>query len=118
MAAVVQEDAANNLQVTANLTGANCVVLNLTGQAIGSVLQLENSDGTIKLMAQAPTPDYATLDTEYTFTGKSCGTEDNGSGTLSKTAANVVVRPGETTAISPATHMLFERARQALETWR
>jgi hypothetical protein len=118
MAAVVQENAANNLQVTANLTGANCVVLNLTGLAIGSVLQLENSDGTITLMARAPTPDYATLNAEYTFTGKSCGTEDNGKGTLSKTAANVVVRSGEKSAISPETHMLFEKARQALESWK
>ncbi len=115
MSAVVQEDASNDVTFTANLTGGSCSTLNLTGVAIGSLLELENSGGTITMMAQAPTPDYATLNVDYEFTGNSCGTVDHGTGTLSQTAANVVVRSSEKSPITPETHMLFENARNALK---
>jgi hypothetical protein len=106
--AVVQEDASNNLQVTATLTGGGCSMLNLTGTAIGSVLKSENADGAITLLAQAPAPTYATLNAQYKIGGTSCGLADNGTGTLSKLAANVV-RANDKAQPNPATHSLFEK---------
>jgi len=112
--AVVQEDATNDLLVTANITGGACGALNnMTGQAIGSVLQFQTSDGLISFAAQAPLPTYATLATEYAFTGETCGTEDNGMGTLTLNTSNAI-RSNAKVQITPAMHMLFEKARESL----
>ena len=80
--AAIQEDANNNLQANISLTNGGCSLLNLTGIAIGSILDLENADGTIGFVAQASDPTYATLGTSYQIGGTSCGLADNGSGTL------------------------------------
>ncbi|MGA8145503.1 MAG: hypothetical protein WB987_16565 [Candidatus Acidiferrales bacterium] len=110
--ALVQEDATNNLQVTANLTNGGCVVLNLTGTAIGSVLQLENANNTITILAQAANPNYATLTTAYTVGGTTCGTADDGTGSLSKTTANVVAHSDANHQLNPMTSSLFEKIRE------
>jgi hypothetical protein len=115
IAAVNQEDSSNDLQFTATLTGGGCSMLNLTGKAIGSVLQLANSDKTITLVAQASAPTYAALAVEYTIGGTGCGLADHGTGSISKSAANVVLRYGEKTVINPVMHSLFEKARELMQ---
>jgi hypothetical protein len=119
IAAVNQEDSSNDLVFTATLTGGGCSTLNLTGKAIGSVLQLANANNSITLIAQAADPTYATLAVEYTIGGTTCGLADHGTGSLSKTAVNVVVhRSGEKPAINPVMHSLFEKIRELLATDR
>ena len=114
ISAVVQEDASNDLQVTANITGGACGALNnMTGQAIGSILQFQTADGLISFAAQAPLPTYATLATEYAFTGETCGTEDNGTGTLTLNTSSAV-RSTAKAQITPTMHALFEKARESL----
>ena len=67
------------------------------------------------VIAQAADPTYATLAVEYIIGGTSCGLADNGTGTLSKTAVNVVVhRSGEKPAINPVMHSLFDKIRELL----
>lgn len=104
---VVQEDAVNSLQVTASLTNGGCSTLNLTGTAIGSLLQLANTDANITWLERASDPTFASFAANYTIGGTSCGLADNGSGTLSKTTA--AVRPGPNGPTNPATHALFEK---------
>ena len=105
---VVQEDALNSLQVTASLTNGGCSTLNLTGTAIGSLLQLANTDANITWLERASDPTFASFATDYTIGGTSCGLADNGSGTLSKTTAGAV-RAGTNGPTNPATHVLFEK---------
>jgi hypothetical protein len=107
----VAEDASNNLVANATLTNGGCSMLNLTGLAIGSVLDLENVDGTIAFVAQASDPTYATLATRYEIAGTSCGPADNGSGTLSKVVPAVVGHSKAGTKISPLTNSLLEKIR-------
>jgi len=115
IAAINQEDSSNDLVFTASLTGGGCSTLNLTGKAIGSVLQLANADNSITLIAQASDPTYASLKLEYTIGGTTCGLADHGTGTLSKSAANVAVhRSGEKPATNPVMHSLFEKIRELL----
>ena len=105
----LQEDTSNNLQANISLTNGGCSMLNLTGTAIGSILDLENADQTIGFVAQASDPSYATLATSYQIGGTSCGLADNGSGTLSQVAPAVVSRPKASTKISPLTNSLLEK---------
>lgn len=111
--AAVQEDASNNLQANATLTNGGCSMLTLTGTAIGSVLQLENIDGTIAAVAQASDPTYATLATQYQVGGTSCGLADNGTGTLSKLVPAVVGRSKASARVStpanPLSHSLLQK---------
>ena len=111
--AAIQEDSANNLEANITLTNGGCSMLNLTGTAIGSVLQLENVDGTIAFVAQASDPTYATLTTRYKIGGTSCGTADNGTGTLSKLVPAVVGGSNASSQISnapkPLTQALLEK---------
>jgi hypothetical protein len=114
LSAVVQEDATNDLLVTANITGGACGALNnMTGQAIGSVLQFQTSDGLISFVTQASLPTFATMITGYAFTGQTCGTEDNGSGTLTLNTSSAV-RSTAKTQITPEMHVLFGKARESL----
>jgi hypothetical protein len=108
----IQEDANNNLQANISLTNGGCSVLNLTGIAIGSVLDLESADQTIGFVAQASDPTYATLGTSYQIGGTSCGLADNGSGTLSKVASAVVGRSNEGTKINPLTNSLLQKTQE------
>jgi hypothetical protein len=116
--AAIQEDSANNLQANVTLTNGGCSMLTLTGTAIGSVLQLENTDGTIAFVAQASDPTYATLAAQYQIGGTSCGLADNGSGTLSKLVPAVVGRSSASTQVStranPLTRALLEKTRENL----
>jgi hypothetical protein len=116
--AAIQEDSANNLQANITLTNGGCSMLNLTGTAIGSVLQLENTDGTIAFVAQASDPTYATLATKYEIGGTSCGTADNGMGTLSKLVPAVVGRSNansqDSTWVNPLTQALLKKVRENL----
>jgi hypothetical protein len=105
---VVQEDALNSLQVTTSLTNGGCSTLNLTGTAIGSLLQLANADSNITWLERASDPTFASFATNYTIGGTSCGLADNGSGTLSKTTTSAV-RAGANGPTNPATHVLFEK---------
>ena len=105
----LQEDTSNNLEANISLTNGGCSMLNLTGTAIGSILDLENADQTIGFVAQASDPSYATLATSYQIGGTSCGLADNGSGTLSQVAPAVVSRPKASTKISPLTNSLLEK---------
>jgi hypothetical protein len=107
--AAIQEDATNGLQANISLTNGGCSMLNLTGTAIGSVLDLETADQTIGFAAQASDPSYASLNTSYQIGGTSCGLADNGSGTLSKVASAVVGRPNASTKINPLTNSLLEK---------
>jgi hypothetical protein len=109
--AAIQEDATNNLQANISLTNGGCSMLNLTGTAIGSVLDLESADQTIGFAAQASDPTYASLATSYQIGGTSCGLADNGSGTLSKLVPNVVSRPNASAKVSanPLTNSLLEK---------
>jgi hypothetical protein len=110
--AAIQEDASNNLQANISLTNGGCSMLNLTGIAIGSVLDLESADQTIGFVAQASDPTYATLATSYQIGGTSCGLADNGSGTLSKVVPAVVSRPNASTKINPLTNSLLQKAQE------
>jgi hypothetical protein len=116
--AAIQEDSANNLQANVTLTNGGCSMLTLTGTAIGSVLQLENTDGTIAFVAQASDPTYATLAVQYEIGGTSCGLADNGSGTLSKLVPAVVGRSSASTQVSTRanalTRALLEKTRENL----
>jgi len=105
----LQEDTSNNLQANISLTNGGCSMLNLTGTAIGSILDLENADQTIGFVAQASDPSYATLATSYQIGGTSCGLADNGSGTLSQMAPAVVSRPKASAKINPLTNSLLAR---------
>lgn len=107
--AAIQEDASNNLQANISLTNGGCSMLNLTGTAIGSILDLESADQTIGFVAQASDPTYASLATSYQIGGTSCGLADNGSGTLSQIASAVVSRPKTSTKINPLTSSLLAR---------
>jgi hypothetical protein len=107
--AAIQEDANNNLQANISLTNGGCSMLNLTGIAIGSILDLESADQTIGFVAQASDPTYATLPTSYEIGGTSCGLADNGSGTLSRVTANVVRRPQTSTMVNPTTTSLLKK---------
>jgi hypothetical protein len=109
--AAIQEDASNSLQANVSLTNGGCSMLNLTGAAIGSVLDLQNVDGTIAFVAQASDPTYATLATRYEIGGTSCGPTDNGSGTLSKVVPTVVGHSKASTKINPLTNSLLEKTR-------
>jgi hypothetical protein len=116
--AAIQENSANNLEANITLTNGGCSMLNLTGTAIGSVLQLENTDGTIAFVAQASDPTYATLATKYEIGGTSCGTADNGMGTLSKLVPAVVGRSNASsqdgTWANPLTQALLKKVRENL----
>ena len=107
--AAIQEDANNNLQANISLTNGGCSMLNLTGIAIGSILDLENADQTIGFVAQASDPTYATLGTSYQIGGTSCGAADTGSGTLSQASPNVVRRPKASAKINPLTNSLLKK---------
>jgi hypothetical protein len=107
--AAIQEDASNNLQANISLTNGGCSMLNLTGTAIGSILNLESADQTIGFVAQASDPTYATLATSYQIGGTSCGLADNGSGTLSKVLPAAVSRPNASTTINSLTNSLLEK---------
>jgi len=110
--AAVQEDAANNLEANLSLTNGGCSMLNLIGGAIGSVLGLENTDGTIVFLAQASDPTYASLATQYEIGGTSCGLADNGSGTLSQVVAASRSRSSASSQTNPLSGALLERARR------
>ncbi len=110
--AAIQEDALNNLQANISLTNGGCSMLNLTGTAIGSILDLESADQTIGFVAQASDPTYATLATSYQIGGTSCGLADNGSGTLSKVASAVVGRSNAGTKINPLTNSLLQKTQE------
>jgi hypothetical protein len=116
--AAIQENSANNLDANITLTNGGCSMLNLTGTAVGSVLQLENGDGTIAFVAQASDPTYATLATQYEIGGTSCGTADNGMGTLSKLVPAVVGRSKansqDSTWVNPLTQALLKKLRENL----
>jgi hypothetical protein len=112
--AAIQEDATNGLQANISLTNGGCSMLNLTGTAIGSVLDLESADQTIGFVAQASDPTYATLATSYQIGGTSCGLADNGSGTLSKVASAVVGRSNAGTKINPLTNSLLQKTQENL----
>ena len=105
---VVQESALNLLQVTTSLTNGGCAMLNLTGTAIGSLLQLSNADSTITWRERASDPTYSSIAADYTIGGTSCGLADDGSGTLSNTSSNAI-RAGGKSQVDPATHALFEK---------
>jgi hypothetical protein len=112
--AAIQEDATNNLQANISLTNGGCSMLNLTGTAIGSILNLESADQTIGFVSQASDPTYASLATSYQIGGTSCGLADNGSGTLSKVVPNVVSRPKASTKINPLTNSLLQKTQENL----
>jgi hypothetical protein len=116
--AAIQEDSANNLQANLTLTNGGCSMITLTGTAIGSVLQLQNGDGTIAFVAKASDPTYATLSTQYEIGGTSCGTADNGMGTLSKLVPAVVGRSNassqDSTWVNPLTQALLKKVRENL----
>ncbi len=107
--AAIQENASNNLEANISLTNGGCSMLNLTGIAIGSILDLQNADQTIGFVAQASDPTYATLGTSYQIGGTSCGLADNGSGTLSKVVPAVVGRSNASTNINPLTNSLLKK---------
>jgi hypothetical protein len=108
----LQEDTSNNLQANISLTNGGCSMLNLTGTAIGSILDLENADQTIGFVAQASDPSYATLATSYQIGGTSCGLADNGSGTLSQVSPAVVSRPKASAKINPLTNSLLQKVQE------
>jgi hypothetical protein len=110
--AAIQEDASNNLEANISLTNGGCSMLNLTGTAIGSILDLENADQTIGFVAQASDPSYATLGTSYEIGGTSCGLADNGSGTLSQVSPAVVSRPKASAKINPLTNSLLQKIQE------
>jgi hypothetical protein len=110
--AAIQEDANNNLQANISLTNGGCTMINLTGTAIGSILELETADQTIGFVAQASDPTYATLATSYEISGTSCGLADNGSGTLSQVVPNVVSRPKTSAKINPLTNSLLQKVQE------
>jgi hypothetical protein len=112
--AAIQEDASNNLQANVSLTNGSCSALNLTGTAIGSILDLENVGGTIAFVAQASDPTYATLATGYEIAATSCGLADNGSGTLSRVVPAAVGHSKASIKISPLTNSLIEKTRANL----
>jgi hypothetical protein len=107
----LQEDATNNLQANISLTNGGCSMLNLTGTAIGSILNLESADQTIGFVSQASDPTYASLATSYQIAGTSCGLADNGSGTLSQVVPAVVGRSNASAKVSanPLTKSLLEK---------
>src|ERR1700746_398513 len=107
--AAIQEDATNNLQANISLTNGGCSMLNLTGTAIGNILDLESADQTIGFAAQASDPTYASLATSYEIGGTSCGTADNGMGMLSKLVPAVVGRSNASTKINSLTTSLLEK---------
>ncbi len=107
----IQEDANNNLQANISLSNGGCSMLNLTGIAIGSILDLETADETIGFVAQASDPTYASLATSYEIGGTSCGLADNGMGTLSQVVPNVVKRPNTSAKINPLTNSLLQKIR-------
>jgi hypothetical protein len=109
--AAIQEDATNNLQANISLTNGGCSMLNLTGTAIGNILNLESADGTIGFVSQASDPTYASLATSYQIGRTSCGLADNGSGTLSKVVPAVVGRSNASAKVSanPLTNSLLEK---------
>ena len=108
----LQEDTSNNLEANISLTNGGCSMLNLTGTAIGSILDLENADQTIGFVAQASDPSYATLGTSYQIGGTSCGLADNGSGTLSQVSPAVVSRPKASAKINPLTNSLLQKVQE------
>jgi len=108
----LQEDTSNNLEANISLTNGGCSMLNLTGIAIGSILDLENADQTIGFVAQASDPSYATLATSYQIGGTSCGLADNGSGTLSQVSPAVVSRPKASAKINPLTNSLLQKVQE------
>jgi hypothetical protein len=110
--AAIQEDAGNNLQANISLTNGGCSMLNLTGIAIGSILDLESADQTIGFVAKASDPSYATLATSYQIGGTSCGLADNGSGTLSQVSPAVVSRPKASAKINPLTNSLLQKVQE------
>ncbi len=110
--AAIQEDASNNLQANISLTNGGCTMLNLTGTAIGSILDLETADQTIDFAAQASDPSYASLATSYEIGGTSCGLADNGMGTLSQVVPNVVKRPNASAKINPLTNSLLQKIQE------
>jgi hypothetical protein len=114
--AAIQEDANNNLQANITLTNGGCSMLNLTGTAIGSVLDLESADQTVGFVAQASDPTYASLATSYQISGTSCGLADNGSGTLSKLVPAVVGRSNASAKVSanPLTNSLLKKTLENL----
>jgi hypothetical protein len=114
--AAIQEDANNNLQANITLTNGGCSMLNLTGTAIGSVLDLESADQTIGFVAKASDPTYASLATSYQIGGTSCGLADNGSGTLSKLVPAVVGRSNASAKVSanPLTNSLLKKTLENL----
>jgi hypothetical protein len=105
----IAEDANNNLVANATLTNGGCSMLNLTGIAIGSVLDLQNADGTVAFVSTASDPTYATLATEYEISGTSCGLADSGMGTLSKVVPAVVGRSKASTAVNPLANSLLQK---------
>jgi hypothetical protein len=105
----IAEDANNNLVANATLTNGGCSMLNLTGVAIGSVLDLQNADGTVAFVSTASDPTYATLATEYEISGTSCGLADNGMGTLSKVVPAVVGHSKARTAVNPLANSLLRK---------
>src|SRR6201993_230148 len=105
----IQEDATNNLQANISLTNGGCSMLNLTGTAIGSILNLESADQTIGFVSQASDPTYASLATSYQIGGTSCGLADNGSGTLSKVVPAAASRQNASTTINSLTNSLLEK---------
>lgn len=109
--AAIQEDSSNLLQANISLTNGGCSMLNLTGTAIGSILDLESADQTIGFVAQASDPTYASLATSYQIGGTSCGLADNGTGTLSMVAPAVVGRSNASAKMSanPLTDSLLKR---------
>ena len=107
--AAIQENASNNLEANISLTNGGCSMLNLTGIAIGSILDLQNADQTIGFVAQASDPTYASLGTSYQIGGTSCGLADNGSGTLSKVVPAVIGRSNASTKINPLTNSLLKK---------
>jgi hypothetical protein len=110
--AAIQEDANNNLQANISLTNGGCTMINLTGTAIGSILDLESADQTIGFVALASDPSYASLATSYEIGGTSCGLADNGSGTLSQVVPNVVRRPKASAKINPLTSSLLQKVQE------
>jgi hypothetical protein len=110
--AAIQEDSLNTLQANISLTNGGCSMLNLTGTAIGSILDLENADQSIGFAAQASDPTYATLATSYQISGTSCGLADNGSGTLSQVTSAAVSRPKASTKINPLTSSLLQKIQE------
>ena len=110
--AAIQENASNNLQANISLTNGGCSMLNLTGTAIGSILNLESADQTIGFVSQASDPTYASLATSYQIGGTSCGLADNGSGTLSKVVSAVVSRSNASTQINPLTNSLLQKTQE------